>query len=57
MKGNHKNQFLILAVVTCLVAGLLSAGQLDKTASAQVPGIDVLYTTDEDFDQAANRVL
>jgi hypothetical protein len=51
MKGNHKNQFLILAVVTCLVAGLLSAGQLDKTASAQVPGIDVLYTTDEDFDQ------
>jgi hypothetical protein len=51
MKENHKNQFLILAVITFLVAGLLSAGQLDIIAAAPVSGFDVLYTTDADFDQ------
>ena len=46
-----RKQILLLIVVVFIVAGLFAIWQLDKTATAQVLGIDVLYTTDADFDQ------
>ena len=45
-----RNQFLILMVVVFIIAGLFTSRQLDETVTAQVPGLDVLYTTDADFD-------
>ena len=51
MKRNLRKQILLLIVVMFIVAGLFAIWQLDKTATAQVIGNDVLYTTDADFDQ------
>jgi hypothetical protein len=51
MKRNLRKQLLLLAVVMFMVTGLFAIWQLDESATAQVLGIDVLYTTDADFDQ------
>ena len=43
--------FIMLMVGLFIIPGLLSIMELDESATAQVIGNDVLYTTDADFDQ------
>jgi hypothetical protein len=51
MNTNKIKQFLLLTMVLFLVVNLLTFGGSNQTATAQVLGLDVLYTTDADFDQ------
>ncbi|NIM95390.1 MAG: hypothetical protein GTO18_16970 [Anaerolineales bacterium] len=51
MNDNKRKQGFLLIVAICLVVSLLAFGQLDGTAAAPVTGVNVLYTTDADFDQ------
>ena len=51
MKKYQKKQILLLVVVLFILPGLFGIWRVDGSASAQVLGNDVLYTTDADFDQ------
>jgi len=51
MNRYQKKQILFLVVVLIILPGLSGIEQLNKSASAQVLGKNVLYTTDADFDQ------
>ena len=51
MNINKIKKFLLLAMVMFLIVSLFAFGHSNKTATAQVPGVNVLYTTDANFDQ------
>lgn len=46
-----RKQLPWLIMVICLMVGLVAIGQSDGAATAQVIGVNVLYTTDADFDR------
>ena len=51
MKRHIRKQVLSLVMVMFMVMGLFAVRPLDESATAQVLGNNVLYTTDADFDQ------
>jgi len=50
MKKHFRKKLILLVVILLILPGLFGIWQSDKSASAQVLGNDVLYTTDADFD-------
>ena len=51
MNESKIKRFFLITMVMFLVVSLLAFGQLNETATAQVLGFDILYTTDADFNQ------
>ena len=51
MNANRTKQIFLLIMVLSMVLSLLAFGQANQTATAQVLGVNVFYTTDADFDQ------
>ena len=51
MNSSLRRQLPLLIMVMVMATGLLAIGQSDDSATAQAVGVDVLYTTDADFDR------
>lgn len=51
MNSSQRRQLPLLIMVMVMATGLQATGQSDDSATAQVNGVDVLFTTDADFDR------